>query len=348
MLGKAKDWLRRRVRAWEWADDYPILLPHVTVRDGEVELIDGTKVAISGPVAQALRLCDGTRMLRQVADASPIALPDMIACHDQNWIVFWPRPIALPDVKPTRKPTYTDLIVVSPHPDDAALSVGGYLSRNPQAEFNLTLLDVFTRTAWWRLDAKADPDRITAVRKAEESLVARMLGAELVMLDLPEALLRGYGEKDLFAGVARPSDDTIQSDLKRVIEELVVARPNACWIIPLGVGRHVDHQLVRDVARDVFGSQPWQERRDYGYYEDLPYAAEQPHAGHQAAFAPDECPTAALTQLGPSLRWKLELNRVYWSQFSWTRIRGLGEYAKSLGKGVAMERLWVPPGREVP
>jgi hypothetical protein len=41
------------------------------------------------------------------------------------------------------------------------------------------------------------------------------------------------------------------------------------------------------------------------------------------------------------LRWKLELSRVYWSQLTWARIKGLEDYARRVGLGVAMERTWV-------
>ncbi|HEV8606846.1 MAG TPA: hypothetical protein VGQ99_15990, partial [Tepidisphaeraceae bacterium] len=40
------------------------------------------------------------------------------------------------------------------------------------------------------------------------------------------------------------------------------------------------------------------------------------------------------------MKWKMELCRVYWSQFTAGRVRVVEEYAKRAGNGRAVERVW--------
>ena len=344
MLGNAKDWLRRRVRAWEWADDYPILLPHVTVRENEVELIDGSRSPIPERLSGVLRACDGNRKMSEIAGEHRISAAELLACHDRNWIVFW-RYSLVSEGSPWNDDR---LIVVSPHPDDAALSAGGYLGWTGNARSNrprILLLDVFTRTAWWRLSDPPDPGRVTSVRKAEESIVARMMGAELLMLDLPEALLRGYSMPDLFTAGPDERDRLVQETLTRTVDELVSRHPGAAWMLPLAVGGHVDHRIARDATLAVIRSRVSAEY--IVYYEDLPYAAER--AAERGALedyseqVPGQRLAPNVSAIHPQLRWKLELNRVYWSQFTWPRIKGLADYAERLNPGTPAERLWSVP-----
>jgi hypothetical protein len=40
------------------------------------------------------------------------------------------------------------------------------------------------------------------------------------------------------------------------------------------------------------------------------------------------------------MKWKKELCRVYWSQFTAGRLKVMEEYALAVGKGEAVERVW--------
>jgi hypothetical protein len=43
------------------------------------------------------------------------------------------------------------------------------------------------------------------------------------------------------------------------------------------------------------------------------------------------------------MKWKLELCRVYWSQFTTGRLKVMEEYAERLGNGRPVERVWNAP-----
>ena len=68
--------------------------------------------------------------------------------------------------------------------------------------------------------------------------------------------------------------------------------------------------------------------RSVWFYEELFYAAET-------------ATPASGGQLMPvDMKWKLELCRVYWSQFTAGRLKVAEEYAERIGNGRAIERIW--------
>lgn len=163
-------------------------------------------------------------------------------------------------------------MVVSPHPDDAALSLGGTLARlaGSPVRPHLSLLSVFTRSVYAPGVAAACRCEavVSAVRRREEIAFAAALSAELHLLDLPDTSLRGYDDATerctVLAADARVSG-ALESRLREIVESL---RPTVCWC-PLGLGCHVDHVLARDAVLAV--AQPGMLRV---FYEDLPYAAD--------------------------------------------------------------------------
>jgi LmbE family N-acetylglucosaminyl deacetylase len=113
-----------------------------------------------------------------------------------------------------------------------------------------------------------------AVRRAEEERYAYLVEASVVFLDLPDAVFRGYsGDAELLGEVRE--DDLPPYEIVR--REIVRLEPQMVYF-PLGVGNHVDHQLVREVGLGLLG-----ERRRWvmpgpsflgrmSFYEDFPYA----------------------------------------------------------------------------
>jgi LmbE family N-acetylglucosaminyl deacetylase len=345
MLRLAANTLRRTIRARQWSDCYPILLPHAR------SLPD---------LPPGLFLCDGTRRLTEIASQCTLGRRELIRCHDQNYLLIWPgalnrRPIRseqlVSDVGRAIRPA---VIIVSPHPDDAALSVGGmillatmnlpafapgqfasWIGNHSDAQ-DILLLDIFSRTAWTRLPGVTDPGAITSLRLAEERLAARLMRICLYLLDLPEALLRGHTMGDVFTAAPHQQDQLAAHLIEQEIIGLASTHPHARWLLPLGAGQHLDHRLSRDAALAALARAAIP-RAQIAFYEDLPYAA----AGDSdfSHFLPDRQLTSAPINITPTLRWKLELLRVYHSQFTWPQILQLKAYAHRQG-AVAMECLW--------
>ena len=194
-------------------------------------------------------------------------------------------------------------VFVSPHPDDAALSCGGLIAKLGDRGEPVTILTVFSGpgtgdrlTPYQRLalgfgskekwqpgddagltDAAAGavptPERVMAVRRAEDESFARFVGASVVFLNRPDAVFRGYqGDAELL-GEPRRDDQPPIDGLRAALAGLSPAGlgPNALYL-PLGIGGHVDHRLARraGVALLAEAASPYLDRALF--YEDFPYA----------------------------------------------------------------------------
>jgi LmbE family N-acetylglucosaminyl deacetylase len=114
-----------------------------------------------------------------------------------------------------------------------------------------------------------------ATRRLEDERYALFAEASLVFLDLPDAVFRGYEGDDELLGSPRDDDDAPIDFVRREIARL---EPQKVYL-PLGVGDHVDHQLMRRVGMAILGEgRAWiMPGPDWAgtvtYYEDFPYAA---------------------------------------------------------------------------
>jgi LmbE family N-acetylglucosaminyl deacetylase len=122
-------------------------------------------------------------------------------------------------------------------------------------------------------DAEAASDA-QATRRLEDERYAYFAEASLILLDLPDAVFRGYAGDDQLLGSPREDDQAPAALLRREIARL---EPQKVYF-PLGVGGHVDHQLVRNVGLAMIGDarrwvMPGPEWAGIvSFYEDFPYA----------------------------------------------------------------------------
>jgi LmbE family N-acetylglucosaminyl deacetylase len=113
-----------------------------------------------------------------------------------------------------------------------------------------------------------------AIRRAEEERYAFLVESSVVFLDLPDAVFRGYQGDEQLLGAVRGDDDPPYEIIRR---EVVRLEPQMVYF-PLGVGNHVDHQLVREVGLAMLGeSRRWVMPGPsfvgrLSFYEDFPYA----------------------------------------------------------------------------
>ena len=172
-----------------------------------------------------------------------------------------------------------DVVYLSPHLDDAVLSCGGQMAaRARRGESvlvytpaagdppdHLSPLALHLHEAWGLA-----PD--AAMRRAEDERACAVLGVTARHGDAPDALYRrhpGNGEplyptqESLFS-VPHP-EDRVAQDWEKDFRALPKAKR---YMAPLAIGDHVDHQLVRRAAEQVFGSA-------LQYYEDYPYSGKR-------------------------------------------------------------------------
>jgi LmbE family N-acetylglucosaminyl deacetylase len=191
-------------------------------------------------------------------------------------------------------------LVISPHLDDAVLSCGALLAhlapRHP-----VTVATVFTAAAPppWSLPARralrelgrADAEDLFAERREEDRDVLTEIGAEAVNLGFRDALFR-RGRRgpayptyrfDAARGRIASCDTGLAAEVSARVDEIVRAREASVVFAPLGVGRHVDHLITRQAAREL-----GQVSRIV-YYSDFPYSLKaEPEAGfvRRAGLAP--------------------------------------------------------------
>lgn len=146
------------------------------------------------------------------------------------------------------------LLVVSPHLDDAVLSVPVRLRREARAGHRVVVATLFSE------------GRDGALRREEDRRALVSLGCEprpLGLWDAPERRGLVRNARSLLLAPLAGADP----DVRRAREELDglarELRPGRIWL-PLGVGEHVDHRVAHAAGRAL--------RAPVAFYEDRPYA----------------------------------------------------------------------------
>jgi LmbE family N-acetylglucosaminyl deacetylase len=206
-------------------------------------------------------------------------------------------------------------IYLSPHLDDAVLSCGGAIHRATTAGEEVVVVTVFAGEAgtdvalspfalaqhgYW-----GNPPKPMTLRRGEDAAALALLGAEGLYLDHLDAVYRTdasgqsiYPDLETLMGEVHPDDPMTQDgaeELASRLAGLVSARDQAVLYAPLGVGHHVDHQIVHAAAGRLLA-------RGYrlAFYEDYPYA-ERPGAVEAAlSFARTEGWRAKIIALDPA------------------------------------------------
>lgn len=223
-------------------------------------------------------------------------------------------------------------IYLSPHYDDAAFSLGAWITGRPGG----LLVNIFTRSQYTAAKAVTDVDAVSAIRAAEDQVFATRLGLEAVALGLEEPSLRGRRSRD----ASRVGEDAglLRGPLTALLDRRVDGETEV--FCPAGIGGHVNHLATRLVAWEwaVARGRETQLR----FYEDLPYAS-RPHLrrrglrGLRAATAGWRLERRAWR----AGREKLELVHLYPTQLDpeW-RMRRFSPFAFwPLGRH---EAVWVP------
>jgi LmbE family N-acetylglucosaminyl deacetylase len=196
-------------------------------------------------------------------------------------------------------------ILISPHADDIAYSLGGAILveffRRP-----LLMVTPFTRSISAQFfDGAHDVETISRLRGAEELAFCDCVGCRLIGLGLPEASLssesgryyhplvhlasltcgwpapkdrlarRAYGVAGLTPRSARSfllqkvaRVDPLYAALRAEILSILSSHPDAVLVSPLGLGNHPNHVILSRVCRSLKGS-----AAKLYFYEDLPYAS---------------------------------------------------------------------------
>lgn len=247
-------------------------------------------------------------------------------------------------------------IFLSPHPDDAVLSCGGWiyqLAQNgerpivitifggdrpgnvPLSEFALSLHER------WQLGEDAP-----ARRRDEDRAACDQLGCYLIQLPFADAVYRPdtHGQP-MYPTEASIFGDIVEASIVAEVAAAVKARVQKVerprLIVPLTAGKHVDHVITRMAAEQV--------ETDLIYYEDYPYAEQSErmtHVWERTDSASDEWLDETIELSEDAVQARIEAFLQHRSQIS-TFYQDQAEvrqrmraYAEAVGKGQPAERYW--------
>ncbi len=182
-------------------------------------------------------------------------------------------------------------LYLSPHFDDAAFSCGGQIAQLARSGASVTIYTVmagdpplgFTPTAFtdelharWKRGMQAE--QALAARRAEDQAAAAVLGAALHFGSFADGIYRVSAESgealyptvEAIFGAIHPDDPATPEALEAAfLQQFPHLAPNVTLYAPLGVGHHVDHQLVRAMALRLAAR--FCLTNTY-FYEEYPYA----------------------------------------------------------------------------
>lgn len=247
------------------------------------------------------------------------------------------------------KPFY-NTIYLSPHLDDAALSCGGQIWADTAVHKTSLIVTVMagdpppdTRSGYvdslhkrWNLAVNA-----TAMRRQEDVVACRILGADFGHWNVPDCIYRQHpatgkpfyiSDADIFGSI-HPQEMVLVDRLAQLLDTLPA---HDRLIVPLSVGNHVDHQLVRLAAEQCIPSDR------LVYYEDYPYVRDE--AVLQAIFAASDAnwESQVTPLVDTAVANKIEAIAAFQSQLS-TFFNGRVDLATQINdyvQKVGGERLW--------
>lgn len=245
------------------------------------------------------------------------------------------------------------VVVLSPHRDDAAFSCGVLIPSLLRAGTSVLVLNVCTVSDYAPYLAPDGNDRleqVSAVRSAEDAAcfahfaaIAQAEGSSFHAIDL------GWHDAPIRLGCS--VDEVLhslpsQNEIAR-LAEVFATLPDVRWsevdltVAPLALGGHLDHRMVRDAALATVGQDA------ILCYEDLPYVCRLEEA-QPAAEAAAALPFAAqgLWFVGDAVL-KQQLTACYPSQIAQDVVDEMNRYTvehggaeQVYGSDAARERLW--------
>jgi LmbE family N-acetylglucosaminyl deacetylase len=115
-----------------------------------------------------------------------------------------------------------------------------------------------------------------------------------------------YNSRETLFAMPHPSD-TLAHQLAPILTQLVQANPQATWLVPAGVGMHVDHLCVFAAAQAHLPTATLR------YYEEVPYALDAEVIATRRAMLSPQLHT---TPIGAYLAAKIAAVTCYASQMA--------------------------------
>lgn len=242
------------------------------------------------------------------------------------------------------------VVVVSPHRDDAAFSLGLAIPSWLAAGHRVEVLNCFTQSEhapFSDVDSLHGNDKrsfVSAVRRREDVAWNKLLGGRLKFtdLDMLDAPLRlSCSPNDVLAIEVRAGDRAlarIAGALRKLAER---GEPGQlALVLPLAVGEHIDHRVVHGAALEALRESDL----PIAFYEDLPYAVDPEAAATIERRATATGPTlracfteTAAVDVHAAIRRKHRVAECYDSQVDNEVAMQMASFGEMYG---GRERLW--------
>lgn len=157
-------------------------------------------------------------------------------------------------------------ILVSPHSDDIAYSIGGSLLQDFLFR-PILMVTVFPKSNYSPCIRKGNSETISNMRHLEDVEFTNKLNIEFKSFHFSEPSLRGYSDRDIFSN-NNPNSDPIYMEVYYCLSELIKSYKCKLIVSPIGLGKHIDHVIVSDICYKISK----ENNIKIIFYEELPYA----------------------------------------------------------------------------
>lgn len=233
-------------------------------------------------------------------------------------------------------------VILSPHNDDAAFSLGGTILSGFFK--NITLVTIFSISRENVSDDNADINYITKIRKKEDvdffkKIKRRITKLYLDRLDAPLRL--NIESNQVFRNISKKDNIEIKY-LNKFLKQFI--KKNDVLLIPLGLGGHVDHLIVQKSIIPMT-----QHGNAIAFYEDLPYAArlslleiKRTIKKIEKIYSIQLVPYIITPKL--NLNNKINAIKIYKSQINNNTILNINKHSNRIINGNLAERIWCNDG----
>lgn len=296
------------------------------------------KGALTDEMRVVVPLIDGTRKLSDLAELG-VDMRVISQLIDQDIVILTPGRMTSHTLNsPTER-----WAVISPHSDDAALSIGGTLAKLDESiEISLLTMIGPSRCAGTCAPLYGDIETVTNIRIAEDDLYGEFIGAKVECADIQDVEM--YVDANGSRWAERIMDTPDEFRLKQYVSGLESYfenyRPDVI-LAPLAVGAHGDHAATHLALWSLLpGLLEQAPATRVFFYEDLPYCQyDQPALVRRLKDFNHLKPVAHTIDATQKARGV----SIYRSQYVAAEIAwDILEYAEKLSakEGVYVERLW--------
>lgn len=222
-------------------------------------------------------------------------------------------------------------VLLSPHLDDAILSCFNCLTQNPKTTL---LISFFTQAQDNSLSSDAfnfikksgynSAIELFEKRKKNDQKICKKLKLNYLYFNFTDAGFRTEKENflyhnnaSIFSGKQKRADLPINKQLKQSFSFLKnkITSKNAKIYAPLGVGQHIDHMLIHQLARKTF-------KQNLFFWEDIPYRNNQ----RQLIKRLKDLKIKSVVDQFPKPREKQQILKLYKTQITELKKAGLSTY----------------------